>query len=116
MEGIEMSFENIWNHIDLFSNYGPVYFKVWQQICKKTTMSYILTVWYINLRIFIMTSNERNRTLYLFKWSENSFGGIMGFLWESDKGNYGRAHTVYLKYVFVFAFIGEFQPFVDEPK
>jgi hypothetical protein len=50
-------------------------------------MSYILTVQYINLKIFIVTSNERNRMLYLFKGSENPFGGIMGFLWGSDIEN-----------------------------
>ena len=41
----------------------------------------------------------------------------MDFLWESDIGNYeNRAHTACLKHFFVFAFIGKFQPFVDEPK
>lgn len=89
-----MSVRSIWNYIELFCYYGTVYFKVWQQIGKKTTMADILTVWYINLKIFIITSNERNRMLHLFKWSENSFGGIMGLLWESDIGNYEKAHTV----------------------
>lgn len=94
---IDMSFENIWNCLDIFCYHAPVYFEVWQQLYKKTTISYILTTWYINLKIFIMTRNERNRMLYLFKWLENSFGEIMGFLWESDTGNYERTHTAYLK-------------------
>lgn len=105
---IETSFKNIWNRIDLFYYREPVYLKVWQQTYKKTTMSYILTVRYINSRIFIMTSTERHRILSLLKWSGNSFGGIMGFLCESDTGNYEQANTAYLKCVFVLDFIGKF--------
>lgn len=57
-----------------------------------------------------------NRMLYLFKWSKNSFRGIMDFLWESNIGNYKKAHTASCKHIFVLAFIGKFQPFVHEPK